>query len=75
MERIIDEIEHRKGSFAEDLFAINNDEKRILPAHVLWESLSESHILVRGAGDLAIVKIRVKISIGNSMICSDIWYK
>ena len=58
---MIDEIEKRKGSFAEEHCAGNFDQKRILPARALWESLSESHILVGGAGDLAIVKIRAKI--------------
>ena len=58
---MIDEIEKRKGSFAEEHCAGNFDQKRILPALALWESLSESHILVGGAGDLAIVKIRAKI--------------
>ena len=58
---MIDEIEKSKGSFAEEHCAGNFDQKRILPARTLWESLSESHILVGGAGGLAIVKIRAKI--------------
>ena len=57
---MIDEIEKRKGSFAEEHCAGNFDQKRILPALALWESLSESHIPVGGAGDLAIVKLGQK---------------
>ena len=57
---MIDEIEKSKGSFAEEHCAGNFDQKRILTALALWESLSESHIPVGGAGDLAIVKLGQK---------------
>ena len=60
-ERITDEIEKHKRSFAEEVCVRNFDQKRILPARALWERLSEPQILEGGAGDLAIVKIRAKI--------------
>ena len=56
-ERIIDEIEKRKGSFAEELCARHFYQKSMLTARALWEILSASHILVGGT----IVKIRARI--------------
>ena len=54
--RIIHEIEKRKESFAEEPCAVNDDEKRIPPAHFWFET-------GRGEreGNLAIVEIRAEI--------------
>ena len=64
-ESIIDEIEKRKESFAaEELkepYEVYVEHMPTPALHALLEILPESHIDVRGAGGLAIVKIRAKI--------------
>ena len=64
-ESIIGEIEKRKESFAaeelKELCEVYFEQMPPPALHALLEILPESHIDVRGAGGLAIVKIRAKI--------------